>query len=271
MSRCSTEIACRSVSVSGDFDSTILQRTSHRPWSLPVRPWTMTQTWTDLLFAHWAVPPARLSRLLPPGLTLDTYAGSAWLGIVPFRMRNVGVRGWTPLPGVATFPELNVRTYVRVGDKPGVYFFSLDASNPIAVAAARLLGLPYFPAAMDMATAGHDVSYRSRRRLGPAATWSSRYRPVGEASEPPAGSLNYFLTERYCLYAPSVRGRLRRLEIHHPPWRLHQAHAEIGANTMTRSLALPELSSQPDLLHYSHRQDAVAWYPTSLGSLGATA
>jgi len=123
----------------GDFDDSFLTDTAHRPWPLPERPWIMTQTWHDLLFAHWPVDKERLRAKLPPGIALDLFDGQAWLGVVPFRMSNVAPRGLPALPWVSAFPELNVRTYVTRDGKPGVYFFSLDAANPLAVQTARTL------------------------------------------------------------------------------------------------------------------------------------
>jgi uncharacterized protein YqjF (DUF2071 family) len=250
--------------VKSDFDRTILNRTGHRPWPIPDRPWTMMQTWNDLLFAHWAIDPQVLRAAIPNVLELDTYDRHAWLGVVPFRMTNVGLRGLGPLPGVSAFPELNVRTYVRMGDRPGVYFFSLDATNAVAVATARLMGLRYFLASMSVGVDGDAVTYRSRRRLGGEAELHGRYHPVGPIFEPTPGSLEYFLTERYCLYTTSGRGVVRRLEIHHPPWRLQRAEAEVLVNTMGRPLGL-DLSRRPDVLHFSRRQDSVAWMPQSIG------
>src|SRR5690606_20213232 len=104
---------------------------AHRPWPPPAAPWVMAQRWQDLLFAHWPLPPAVLSALLPPALELDVYSGQGWLGVVPFRMSGVRLRLLPAVPWLSAFPELNVRTYVRLRDrgveKRGVYFFSLDA------------------------------------------------------------------------------------------------------------------------------------------------
>ena len=122
---------------SHDFDRGILDRVDHRPWPMPAAPWLMRQTWHDLLFAHWPVDKAALAAKLPSSLTLDLYDGEAWLAVVPFHMTNVAPHGVPSLPGMSAFPELNVRTYVRVGDQPGVYFFSLDAANALAVVDAR--------------------------------------------------------------------------------------------------------------------------------------
>src|SRR4051812_42045561 len=115
-----------------DFDTTILDVVGHRPWALPDRAWVMTQTWHDLLFAHWPVKSSDLRPKVPAAFELDLFDGHAWVGVVPFHMTNVAPRGVPSLPRVSEFPELNVRTYVRVGDRPGIYFFSLDAGSALA-------------------------------------------------------------------------------------------------------------------------------------------
>src|SRR5579875_949652 len=131
----------------------ILSTTEHRPWPLPRAPWVMTQRWNDLLFAHWPLPAAELTPLLPEGLVVDTFDGSAWVGVVPFWMDHIRVRGLPRIPGASRFPELNLRTYVRERhtNTPGVFFFSLDAANPFAVSAARMFfHLPYYWAHMKI-------------------------------------------------------------------------------------------------------------------------
>ena len=141
----------------------VFTATAHRPWPMPDEPWLMTQSWHDLLFAHWRVDADQLRRRVPAALPLDLFDGSAWVGIVPFHMTNVTPRGVPPLPFLSAFPELNVRTYVTRDDKPGVFFFSLDAANALAVTTARsILGLPYFQAEMTV-HAGDWVTYRSHR------------------------------------------------------------------------------------------------------------
>src|ERR1044072_4360559 len=156
---------------SSRFDSSIVTQVDHRPWPMPTAPWVMTQSWHNLLFAHWRVEVSALRALVPAAFELDLFYGEAWLGIVAFYMTNVGLRWTLALPWLSSFPELNVRTYVRVADRPGVYFFSLDAGQPLAVAAARaLLNLPYFSAAMDVETRGDAVDYRCvRDKKSPAA------------------------------------------------------------------------------------------------------
>ncbi len=234
----------------------------HRPWPPPRRPWVMAQSWHDLLFAHWPLAPDDLRPTLPPGLRLDTYAGRAWVGVVPFRLRGLRPRGLPPVPRLSAFPELNVRTYVTAprGDKPGVYFYSLDAGNPLAVAAARCLALPYFAARMAVRRAGDWIDYRSARvhRRAPPATFAGRYRPTGEVARAPYGSLEEWLTERYCLYTVTARGAVYRLEIHHAPWPLQPAEAELRFDTLTTQHGI-RLPATPPLLHFARRQEMVAW------------
>jgi uncharacterized protein YqjF (DUF2071 family) len=218
-------------------------------------------TWENLLFEHWPVPPSLLRPLVPPGLELETRDGTAWLAVVPFAMRGVRLRGTPALPWVGAFPELNVRTYVRHGDRPGVWFFSLDADQPLAVVVARRLWhLGYRWAAMRCAWEGGAVAYHTRRRDAPPghAEWRGRYGPAGAPVPAPPGSLAHFLTARYCLYAEDRNGRLYRGEIDHPPWQLETAVAEVETNTMTRPLGF-ELPSAEPLRWFTRRLDVVAW------------
>jgi uncharacterized protein YqjF (DUF2071 family) len=246
------------------FDRSIVDSTSHRPWPMPDQPWLMTQTWNDLLFAHWRVDAAQMRRAVPGVFDLDLFDGDAWLGIVPFSMTNVGVRNVPRLPWLSAFPELNVRTYVRVGDRPGVYFFSLDAGRRLAVAAARaLLNLPYYDAVMSAGRDGEVVEYHSVRRRHPPAEFRTVYEPAGAPFVADTGSIEHFLTERYCLYHRDRRGRPYRLEIHHRPWRLQAARAEMRINTMAAASHL-RINGAATLLHFAQRQDAVAWAPTRL-------
>jgi uncharacterized protein YqjF (DUF2071 family) len=248
-----------------DFDPAFLKDVAHRPWKIPESPWVMTQTWRDLLFAHWPIDPQHLRTKVPAHFPLDLFGGDAWIGVVPFRMTNVGPRGLPSLPWISEFPELNVRTYVRVGGKPGVYFFSLDAGNGLAVRAARsVLSLPYFKAAMSVSPlAGGGFAYKSRRRGVEDAEFDGTYGPFGDAFVPVDGSLEHFLTERYCLYNLDRGGVPYRLDIHHPPWSLQPARAQLMRNTMTDASGL-RLPDQLPLLHFVRRQDAVAWLPARL-------
>ena len=236
--------------------------TAHRPWPLPSTPWIMAQSWHNLLFAHWEIDAAKLRPYIPSNLTIDTYEGKAWLGIVPFRMSGVRWR-WTPaMPGLSAFPELNVRTYVTLERKPGVWFFSLDAANAVAVAAARLsFHLPYFRARMKCAEIDEWTHYKSERahRGAPSASLEARYRPAGECFQAQPGSLAHFLTERYCLYTAAGE-RIYRGEIHHPAWQLQPAEAQFTRNSMAEAAGVTLPTGMP-LLHFARRQDMVAWAP----------
>src|ERR1044071_723141 len=252
-----------------DFPSGIVNVTAHRPWPLPQSPWLMTQSWHNLLFAHWPVDGESLRRKVPAGLPLDLHDGQAWVGVVPFRMTTVAPRFVPAIPFISELAELNVRTYVTVGGKPGVYFFSLDAESTMAVAAARsLLHLPYFAADMYVRGDGERIECGSRRTdsSGAPAEFVAQYRPVAPPFEAEPGSLEYFLTERYCLYNVDARFRAYRLEIHHPPWKLQRADATISTNTMAEAAGL-RLPSIAPLLHFSARQDMLAWAPETLESL----
>ena len=252
-----------------DFPTSVIQQIAHRPWPMPDAPWVMTQSWHDLLFAHWPVDAELLQSKLPSAFTLDLFDGHAWIAVVPFRMTNVGPRGASSIPWVSTFAEVNVRTYVTVGGRPGVYFFSLDAESSLAVAAARsLLNLPYYAAQMDVREDAGQIHYSSRRVGDDAspAQLIARYRPAVAATQPRPSTLEYFLTERYCLYNVDARSRAYRLEIHHPPWTLHQAEAEFELNTMTAAAGIP-LPPVAPLLHFAKRQDMVAWVPETLQSV----
>lgn len=219
--------------------------------------------WTELAFLHWPVDPAPLRRLLPSGLELDTRDGDAWLGVVPFRMRRTRVRWLPPLPTTSEFPELNVRTYVRCGDRAGVWFFSLDATSRLAVAGARAtFGLPYFRADMVVEQRGGLVSYVSTRtdRRGPPARFAAGYCSGGASRTAEPGSLEHFLTERYCLFASSARGRLRCGEIAHAPWQLQPASVQLGECDMTRLLGIAVPDHAPFAL-CAEPQTVAAWSP----------
>jgi uncharacterized protein YqjF (DUF2071 family) len=227
----------------------------HRPWPVPRRSWIQGQTWEHLLFAHWRVAEDALRSHVPDELSLDSFDGSCWLGVTPFRVDGLRLRGTPPVPGLSSFLELNVRTYVTYGDKPGIWFFSLDAESRLAVEAARrTYALPYHHASMRAHHLGDAVDYFSRRR-DDGHRFDGRYRPTGVPAPPQPGTLEHFLTERYCLYT-TRDGELFRAEIHHPPWPLQPGEAEIRENTMPPPGI--ELEGDP-LYHFSGRQDVVIW------------
>ncbi len=252
----------------------VLSQTEHRPYPLPEGPWVLRMRWHDLLFMHWPVPEEVLRTRIPRQLKLDTFDGYAWLGIVPFRMKDVRPRFFPAVPGLSNFPELNLRTYVTHEDKPGIWFFSLDAHNPIAVRLARAtFGLPYFDAEMACQVSKDEVCYRSLRthKDAPSARFVASYRPSGEPFDSGPGTLENFLTERYCLYSAGVAnrasgtGRVRRGDIHHVTWPLKPAEVEVEELEMTAQVGVTLPETEP-VLHYARRLDVVAWLPKKLGA-----
>jgi uncharacterized protein YqjF (DUF2071 family) len=223
-----------------------LRETAHRPYPLPERLWTMGQTWQNLLFAHWRVPHEVLRPHVPERLELEQHDGSAWIGLTPFRVTGLRLRGVPPLPLLSSFHELNCRTYVRAGDRPGIWFFSLDASSRAAVAAARrTYRLPYRHARIE----AWGDSFRADRDGG--GSFEAHYRGTGTPAPSEPGTLEHFLTERYCLYAGE--GEMRA-EIHHAPWPLQPVEAEVEQ----RGIAPVALESEP-VFHHARRQDVVLW------------
>lgn len=241
-------------------------RTWNRPRPVPPGRWVMTQRWNDLLFAHWPIPVSALAPLIPSGLQLDTFQGSAWLGVVPFWMDRIKLRGLPAVPGARSFPELNLRTYVTDPRTrtPGVYFFSLDASNLLAVTFARtFFRLPYFWSEMHIQQPSErEFVFSSRRRLVPEpVVFKARYRGLGPTRrlvESRSGTLEYFLTERYCLFTRNAHGEPVRANIHHVPWPLEEAEADIEHNDLAAAIGI-QLPNQPPVLHYSRRLAVYVW------------
>lgn len=226
--------------------------------------------WEDLLFMHWPIDPQLMREIVPEQFELDLFDGQAWLGVVPFRMSGVRPRCLLALPknlgksNPSRFLELNVRTYVKVADKPGVLFFSLDAESKLAVRAARrFFHLPYFDARMSCGVEQEGwFDYESCRTHAdaPAALLRVRYHPAPD-SEPTfseTGSLTHFLTERYCLFVLNKKGQPLVGEIHHPPWPLRRAEVDIQHLDMTTHLGI-ELTAPPHCSHFAKRLHVVAW------------
>ena len=239
----------------------ILKDVDHRPYLLPKGSWIMTQSWHELLFAHWPITPELLRPLVPSLLPLDTFEGQAWVGIIPFRVSNARPRWFPQIPWLSQFPELNVRTYVTLNGIPGVYFFSLDVGNAIDVVLARLLfHLPYFHARMHRQNVNGTIHYSSHRSHShiPSADFVARYRPTGPIFSAQRDTLEYWLTERYCLYTNVKQDRLYRLDIHHRQWPLQPAELETTRNTMALADGI-DLPHVAPLLHYAHEQDVLFW------------
>lgn len=217
----------------------------------------MFQRWVHLLFLHWMVDSETIQRTLPPGLFVDTYQGKAWIGIVPFCMK--GIRS-TLMPFLSIdFLELNLRTYVRDHQgRPGVWFYSLDADQPLAVLAARLFyALPYRNAKMQMADRDAEIKYSCRRR-GSASRMEYRYRPSANLGEAKLGSLDFFLIERYRLFA-FRRGRLLTGRVYHSPYTLREAIVSNLDKSIFELDGLPSPSGAPNSVLYSPRVDVTVY------------
>lgn len=217
----------------------------------------MKQTWHDLLFAHWPLPAESLRSLIPKRLALDTFEGQSWVGVVPFHMSGIRARAVPPLPGLSRFPELNVRTYVTQGGKPGVYFFSLDAANlPAVWSARRFFHLPYFHAAMSSEERQGTIHYASRR-FESEAEFRGKYRPTSEVRLRKKDTIEHWLTERYCLYTVH-QDQVYRGEIHHQPWPLQDAEAEFESTTVAAAAGVALPVAAP-LLHFARRLEVLIW------------
>ncbi len=244
----------------------ILSTVAHRPYALPGGRWRLAQRWNDLLFAHWPIPVAQMRPLIPAGLELDTFDGFAWVGVVPFWMDRVRTRiaghATFTTPGTASFAELNLRTYVRsrVTGFAGVYFFSLDAASLLAVIGARILfHLPYFRANMHCETSDDGtIIYESRRTFSRSpAHFYAEYRGSNIIIPSLPGTLEHFLTERYCLFTSHGKGTLVG-HIHHVAWPLEAAEAEISVNTLptAHGITLPD---HAPVLHFARELEVYIW------------
>lgn len=231
---------------------------AHRPWPVPDKPWRWRQSWLDLAFLHYRVDADELRKKLPAGIQLQTWDGSAWVGLVPFRMAGVMRRPFPNVPGFSSFPELNLRTYVEVDGIPGVWFFSLDAASwPVVLGGRHVYGLPYFPASMTQVQRDGWVHYTSHRRGG-GAQLVCRYRPRGAVFTAERETFEHWMAERYCLFAHSPRRGIMRVDVHHPPWPLQQGEVEIEWNTMLEASGIVPLAGDP-VCHFAAGVHVVSW------------
>lgn len=221
----------------------------------------MRMKWHDLLFLHWPVDPETIESLVPDRLQVDLFDSRAWISVVPFHMSGVSPKWLPDLPWMSRFPELNVRTYVTVDGKPGVWFFTLDATNPIAVRVARaLFHLNYVDARIDVSKHDNWIRYRAYRTDNKFATaeFSVDYRPIGSEYTAKRGSLEEWLTSRYCLYTCNRNGDVFRGEIDHAPWKLRDSQAVVHVNSMLEPLGI-EVDREPVMVQFAKRTDVVAW------------
>jgi uncharacterized protein YqjF (DUF2071 family) len=231
-----------------------LTKTDHRPWPLPLDSWRWKQSLIDVLFVHYPCPIEKLLPLIPRRLNLQEFEGNCWIGIIPFKLEGVTMRPFPPIPGISNFKELNVRVYVEYQGKPGIYFLSIDATSRLAVWIGKhLFHLPYKNAEIEIKKENGQIFFHSKRmEEGDQSEFSLSYSPTPEIFESKPGTLEYFFTERYCLYTQTPKG-LFRGNIHHIPWPLQKAKAKIFSNTL-----FPEQLAEPHIL-YSKRIDVLLW------------
>ena len=225
----------------------------------------MRQRWADLLFLHWAWDAAEIQKTLPTGLTVDVFQGKAWVGLVPFFMEAVRPTGLPAVPGISNFLELNVRTYVHDAQgRPGVWFYSLDANQWLAVKLARsFFHLPYEHATMSAARnrETREVDYRNRR-AGTKETSRFVYRAIADGGGKPAApdSLEFFLVERYRLFAhDSRREWLFTGKVHHEPYRVGASKVTVWDDAVLRFAALDRCGRGPDHICAARTLDVEVW------------
>ena len=236
-----------------------------RPWPVPAKPWIMKQIWHDLLFLHYPLPVEVVLPLIPSGMSLDTFHDQAWISVVPFWMSGIRLRGTPAIPYFSQFPELNVRTYVIVDGKPGVYFFSLDARSRIGVFFGKsIYKLPYYYSEMSITRNGdngNDIDYVSVRADDTSVRFQGSYRPSSGVFQAEKGTLDYWLVERYCLAAHDNH-RTYLSEIDHEPWLLQRVEYSVIHNTMLHPIGIR--LPAPYCAHYSKRNDVRIWPLTTI-------
>ena len=235
-----------------------LREDDHLPFPIPSRSFAISQEWRDLTFMHWKVDPKRLQKHLPDGLEIDFFDGEAYVGVIPFMMKNVHPKGLVPLPGISTFAEFNVRTYVVKDGQHGVFFLTLDAKSLVTcLYANRAYGLAYRYAKARVKRHGDALTWTSRRSSDGAELIGSSM-PNGPLQSAAAGSLEHFLFERYCLYTEH-NGCLRRGYVHHQPWRFQQVEVSLEANSLLESYGLGLDVLSPDVVHSSDGLTVKTW------------
>jgi len=239
----------------------ILSKQEHRPFPLPKIPWAMQQTWKDLLFLHYKAPIDTLRRHVPDELEIDLFEGGCWVGLTPFKMRDVRFRFLPPIPTASNFLELNFRTYVKMNGRPGIFFFSLDASSGLSALGARLGAyLPYFAADMTVEEKDGWFRFKSARRSDPSAAFDVKYKPEPPVFEAAPGSLEGWFVERYCLFQETAKGKYIEIDIHHLKWLLQTAEVKIARNWVPKAHGI-DLPGEKPLAHFAAVQEVLVWPP----------
>ena len=222
----------------------------------------MEQRWEKLLFLHWPIAESTIRPLIPAGLEIDTFDKSAWIGITPFRLSGLRLHPMPPIPGTDTFNEVNVRTYVHHEGKPGIYFFSLDASALLPALAARVFyQLPYFSADIDFTETDGKFSLEMKRRLNGTARFAAEWRRGMRLRAPDTESLAFFLVERYCFFT-AFQGTIQMTRAYHAPWILDEALVETCQSTLLSTIGLFEPIATP-LAHFSDGVQVQMWPPVA--------
>jgi hypothetical protein len=221
----------------------------------------MEQVWEDLLFLHWPIEEELMRPLIPRGLDIDTFEDKAWIGITPFRLTGLRLMSLPSIPGFNEFNEINVRTYVLHNGKPGIWFFSLDASKVIPAIGARVFfGLPYYSAEIKLLKAEREFRFEMRRNLSSEAHFRAQWTQGVRLRAPDTDSLGFFLVERYALFTSAV-GRLNMTRLYHHPWILDEVTKVSYESRLITALGLPEPKSEP-LAHFSSSPLTVqVWAP----------
>ena len=235
-----------------------VRQDGHLPFPMPDRPFAISQEWRELTFMHWKVDPERLKPHLPDGLEIDLFDGEAYVGVIPFVMKNVRPRGFPSVPGISTFAEFNVRTYVIKDGQAGVFFLTLDAKSLVTCFyAPRAYGLPYRYAKAKVKYEGESLQWRSRRSSDGAELIGSTSNK-GPLQSSDSNTLEHYFFERYCLYTEH-QGCIRRAYVYHQPWSFTEAEVNLESNTLLESYNMGLDALSPDLIHYSQGLLVKTW------------
>ncbi|MCR2821695.1 YqjF family protein [Lederbergia panacisoli] len=237
----------------------VLQATKHRPYPLPSKPWIMKQRWSDVLFTHWPIEPEKLKPFIPSPIEIDTFDGFAWLGVIVFKIDGIYPRGFPPISIRSAFPEINLRTYVKLNGKPGIYFLSLDVDDWTSYTLAkRWLHVPYYPADISFQQKGQSIHFESIRKKHTPIMCKGSYTPISEIFYAENMTLDHFLTERYCFFSHDLKSNIYCLDIHHHQWPLQKADADISTHDLFKTFNL-KLADLHPIIHYSQGVEALIW------------
>ena len=227
-------------------------------------PWVGFQGWRDLLFASWSMPIDQVRAIVPSQLEVDSYDGRAWVSLVPMRVEGAHFRDVAPIPGLDHFCEINLRTYVKLGDEHGVYFITIDCADAIADwLGEKLFEAPFLRANIAMVEQEGEFYFISRRTQSdmPHADFVGGFQPVGEAFETSSDPVAQFLLERYFLALSNKHGSVGCVKIHHPPWSVRRAETKVRVNSICSAGGL-DLDRPPDHAVYSAGTDTLIYPPT---------